>query len=497
VVAKSDEGLDEEAAPTTLKSEGSEEAAAAQTTLEDDESFASAQSVQTGGMASEQLDIDLSITRVRVFSDSRAAQNVEVAAGDGTREEEGDLPGQQEKIVISEVTKRLEKIRRQVSREIEEDLRIEMTYPVVVEERKNRDHQNRLDDGRDFRLILDQNTKTDSRGVVFKTNTTVRMIDEEHVIQAATTITDGDRIKEVEHEAKTNCVSGEEFERAWAENWRPVGEDLPQSPDLPDADNKEEEEALSTAQSDTALEKALSTAQSDATTIPGKVPDEQGAISPYHPEEPRVLLENEYSGTPAAAKQRHPVSEDIRRLSRNVRDAHRQSARASSLKSENIYEEIDGDVQSIGSGDYSLERMEKFTDDANEGFEASLHSRMALPLLSEERRKRELENTIEDRTFSQELIQHTLVDANGVKFVFVSNTRCIHDMVVVSGQTIIVDGDKEETEEHPIKMGVVTDKAMVPMSNKNLKDFDKIWNANWVPARKDVHADHLKKVSFA
>ena len=95
----------------------------------------------------------------------------------------------------------------------------------------------------------------------------------------------------------------------------------------------------------------------------------------------------------------------------------------SSLKSENIYEEIDGDVQSIGSGDYSLERMEKFTDDANEGFEASLHSRMALPLLSEERRKRELENTIEDRTFSQELIQHTLVDANGVKFVFVSNTR--------------------------------------------------------------------------
>ena len=36
-----------------------------------------------------------------------------------------------------------------------------------------------------------------------------------------------------------------------------------------------------------------------------------------------------------------------------------------------------------------------------------------------------------------------------------------------------------------------------PMSNKNLKDFDKIWNANWVPARKDVHADHLKKVSFA
>ena len=70
-------------------------------------------------------------------------------------------------------------------------------------------------------------------------------------------------------------------------------------------------------------------------------------------------------------------------------------------------------------------------------------------------------------------------------------------MVVVSGKTIIVDGDKEETEEHPIKMGVVTDKAMVPMSNKNLKDFDKIWNANWVPARKDVHADHLKKVSFA
>ena len=87
---------------------------------------------------------------------------------------------------------------------------------------------------------------------------------------------------------------------------------------------------MSTAQSDTALEKSSPTAQSDATTIPGKVPDEQGAISPYHPEEPRVLLENEYSGTPAAAKQRHPVSEDIRRLSRNVRDAHRQSTRASS-----------------------------------------------------------------------------------------------------------------------------------------------------------------------
>jgi len=525
-----------------------------------DKSEAEASEIPDYNRKAEQLDIEKSITRVRVFSDSNQEStdhaDLKYMGNDeakGTVEgTKLDPPDQPEKIVISELTKRLQRVRKEVASEIEEDLKLEMTYPILTEERKNRDHQNIID-ARKFRLIRDENTKTDSKGVIFRTQTTIRIIEEEYVIQAATTIIDGSRRREVEHETQMSPVNSEEFEKHWAEKWMPVDTEPgdfkqeqslqrvlspDQSEEVQDLQKKSVPEGRAT-QSPVALpvvlhgneysetpvnqvptnirhlsrsvqdeNRHLDTSETNVEKESGNYNQEQTlpkVLSPDQSEDnsekvqdlqkkppldesekespvaaPMVLRGNEYSETPVK-----PVSEDIRRLSRSVRDEYRQSE-----ASEHIYENID-DLQSIGSGDYSHERMEKFTDDTNDGFESSEHSRMVLPLRSEKKRKRDHESIIEDRTFSQELIEHTLVDANGVKFVFFSNTRCIHDMVVVSGKTVITDGASEETEDHPVKMAVITDRAMIPMSNKNLKDFDKIWNANWIPANDELHSEYM------